>query len=714
MLDAARCGTMSAAAASAALVYAAEGVAEGTAEGSSAVAGGVTGGVTLLVAEYAARAEPSAEQAPLAASDERVVDQLLRQLRASLPPPIVRAALATDGQRPVLKAASAEMQPDEISLAEVREEMRQLGGRVAAAEALETEVPPPGAVAVAQASDGASNSVRSGVSGGVSSGGGAVEGDGAAAAAAAGWVVVEAEVKKRRRVLASGSTNISMCVLELQDELVKAIGKDGIKAPAAPLLALGHPALHENDAADRRRFDALKQLGATGSRVRLAGRWVETAAGGGRMLLVRAWRLERCCSIPKVVRLAVGSAAEGVLADAEASRALRYAEAGSYRALLLSESSAERRWRVAETSERLQAEAPAPQLGNMELTPAQRTALDTHAKCRERFRLGGEGGSAARPQRASARPALRVAEASGATTATTGTDATASSGTDAASTGMARGALEGSFLNTKKRPQLLFMTEQIRAVLQAHPAWGTRPLHVVDIGGGKGLLSEQIARELGDAVQVSLVELQPELVEAAAARAQRSKQRVPNLKFYAGDAGELLASGVLPPADVFTGLHACGGLSDLILAHAVSSGAGFCVCTCCFMSNRQIALPLTSNRQEIPPLAQKADGGGAADGRLAEQTVSRDAWLGVAPAEVEALLRLAELQASPEGARSAAHTVNALRAAAAERSWDSRWGDASPSATPAAAPSASDDGRAQPQRPPQRPARSLKVEIKGP
>ena len=135
------------------------------------------------------------------------------------------------------KAASAEMQPDEISLAEVREEMYQLGGRAAAAAALETKVPPPGAAAVARVSGGASGGVSGGVSGGASGGGdGAAQGDrragtgagagagagtgagaDAAAAAAAGWVVVEAEVKKRRRVLASGSTNVSMCVLELQD-----------------------------------------------------------------------------------------------------------------------------------------------------------------------------------------------------------------------------------------------------------------------------------------------------------------------------------------------------------------------------------------------------------------------------------------------------------------------------------------------------------------
>ena len=309
VLDATRCGSMSAAAASAALVYVA-GRAVGPSEGSA---------VAALVAEYAARAEPSAEQAPLAASDGRVVDRLLRQLRASLPSPIVRAALATDGQRPALKAASVEMQPDETSLAAVLEEMRQLGGAVAAAAALETSAPVPGASAMARASGGGG-----GGSGG--GGGGVAEGDGpaaaaavAAAAAAAGWLVVEAEVAKRRRVLASGSivgssmdssnVNVSMCVLELQDELVKAHGGRAnddaaaaagaaagaaarAKSPApAPLLALAHPALHTDDAADLRRLDALKQLGATGARVRLAGRWVEAASGGRRMLLVRAWRL---------------------------------------------------------------------------------------------------------------------------------------------------------------------------------------------------------------------------------------------------------------------------------------------------------------------------------------------------------------------------------------------------------------------------------------
>ena len=79
---------------------------------------------------------------------------------------------------------------------------------------------------------------------------------GAGAAAAAGWVVVDAEVRKRRRVLASGGSNVSLCVLELQDGIVKARGSDGTRAATAPLFAVGHPALHAADQPDRRRLEA--------------------------------------------------------------------------------------------------------------------------------------------------------------------------------------------------------------------------------------------------------------------------------------------------------------------------------------------------------------------------------------------------------------------------------------------------------------------------
>ena len=83
---------------------------------------------------------------------------------------------------------------------------------------------------------------------------------------------------------ASDGANVSLCVLELQDGIVKARGRDGTSGATAPLLALGHPALHSADKSDRRRLEALKHLGAAGARVRLAGRWVESAQACRRRL----------------------------------------------------------------------------------------------------------------------------------------------------------------------------------------------------------------------------------------------------------------------------------------------------------------------------------------------------------------------------------------------------------------------------------------------
>ena len=130
----------------------------------------------------------------------------------------------------------------------------------------------------------------------------------------------------------------------------------------------------------------------------------------------------------------------------------------------------------------------------------------------------------------------------------------------------------------------------------------------------------------------------------------------------AGDASEMLRRGELSQVDLVVGLHACGGLSDLIVAHAVAQGAAFVVCTCCFMSNRHLRLP--------PP----SMGGDA---------MSREEWLGIGGADADAdgtgddavcsaddfaiALRCAERQHDPHTADAGAHSVNAIRAAAAER-----------------------------------------------
>ena len=127
---------------------------------------------------------------------------------------------------------------------------------------------------------------------------------------------------------------------------------------------------------------------------------------------------------------------------------------------------------------------------------------------------------------------------------------------------------------------------------------------------------------------------------------------MPNLHFLAGDASELSRRGVLNGVDLVLGLHACGGLSDLIIAHAVRHRAAFVVCTCCFLSNRRLEVPVPSGA-----------------------TLPRDTWLDVEAAgissasELHEVLRAAEQQADPRTAELGAHSINALRAQAAQRHW---------------------------------------------
>ena len=200
----------------------------------------------------------------------------------------------------------------------------------------------------------------------------------------------------------------------------------------------------------------------------------------------------------------------------------------------------------------------------------------------------------------------------------------------------------------KKRPQLLFMRRAVGALCAAHPEWGRRPLRIVDVGGGKGFLARHLAEAFGANVSVVVLDRDARKI----AYGQRAKAMPPNLEYVLGDASALLPgeSGV-GDVDVVVGLHACGALSDLVLAHAVGRRAAFCVVTCCFASLGELPLP--------PPY------------------VTRDAWLGarVEASELKALLKASERQGDPELSRAAAHSVNALRAAAVRDAWEGEAGD---------------------------------------
>ncbi len=122
-----------------------------------------------------------------------------------------------------------------------------------------------------------------------------------------------------------------------------------------------------------------------------------------------------------------------------------------------------------------------------------------------------------------------------------------------------RTSLEGSRWQHKKRPQLEFMVEQIAAVLRSHPDYGKRKLNVVDIGGGKGLLSNLLAETFGDdVVDVQVIDISR---SATANGMMRAKRRgLENIRFDAMDATKV---DVQSNKDVVVALHACGALSDV-------------------------------------------------------------------------------------------------------------------------------------------------------
>eukprot|EP00978_Attheya_sp_CCMP212_P048913 scaffold593182_cov63-Attheya_sp.AAC.1 len=219
-----------------------------------------------------------------------------------------------------------------------------------------------------------------------------------------------------------------------------------------------------------------------------------------------------------------------------------------------------------------------------------------------------------------------------------------------------RTSLPGSKWQRSKRPQLEWMLHQIRNVVEAHPDYGKRPLQVVDVGGGKGHLANFLAHHFGpEVVQVQVVDISPSAIHNGLMRARR--HQLANIQYNVGDATiAQFEQGV----DLVVALHACGALSDVALGHAVTSGASFAICPCCFRSNPQlrVKVPTTTTPSSLTPNNSN---------RLA--TVAE--WLNVAGKEeeqqFETLKSLAEVQGDMDTAAEAIHSICALRADAVMR-----------------------------------------------
>ena len=228
-----------------------------------------------------------------------------------------------------------------------------------------------------------------------------------------------------------------------------------------------------------------------------------------------------------------------------------------------------------------------------------------------------------------------------------------SSGT-VATTSSLRKSPEGSRFQRAKKPQLKLMIEEIAKVLRSHPEFGKRKLKVVDIGGGRGLLSNFLAETFGhDILDVQVVDISRSATNNGMMRARRLG--LENIQYTAKDATTL--SGDIE-IDLVVALHACGALTDVALGHAVCQGAGFVICPCCFRSNPHLRVSIPS----------KDDNDSSAELEL----VTAEEWLAVEHAQYGHLKQLAELQGDIKLASEAMHTICGLRASAVDRLWQNK------------------------------------------
>lgn len=345
-------------------------------------------------------------------------------------------------------------------------------------------------------------------------------------------------------------------------------------------------------------------------------------------LWVSNCRLLRSSWRPSVVQNILNLLASGQFGFEEASESLKlsYTQVEDIASKTEETSSTDRQWMAAELSKSLQGENS--RIGK--ISEAMRQSLDTFSNVRDEHPIQEIEATSSDPSEMASKASQILA----------------SSGTPL------RTSPEGSRWQRKKKPQLQWMLGQIEQVIRSHPEYGQRPLRLVDVGGGKGNLSNLLAETFGEEfVTVQVVDISQSAVRNGEMRAMR--RGLGNIRYDAKDATTLDVSGV----DVVVALHACGALSDVALGHAAREGAGFVICPCCFRSNPQlrVALPAPSLKNDI-------------------ELVTVDEWLHVESAAYESLKQLAELQGDIGMSSTAMHSICGLRARAVQRSWqNSRW-----------------------------------------
>jgi hypothetical protein len=135
------------------------------------------------------------------------------------------------------------------------------------------------------------------------------------------------------------------------------------------------------------------------------------------------------------------------------------------------------------------------------------------------------------------------------------------------------------YILSKKLPQVRWLIQRVRELPQ-------RPMHIVDVGGGRGDLATGLALAFPDSI-ITVVDKNLSSLDAGRDHASKLScgDRVhfclADFATFVQDPSVFLSSD-LPPVDLVVGLHTCGDLSDLALTYAKAVGAAFVVCPCCY------------------------------------------------------------------------------------------------------------------------------------
>ena len=198
------------------------------------------------------------------------------------------------------------------------------------------------------------------------------------------------------------------------------------------------------------------------------------------------------------------------------------------------------------------------------------------------------------------------------------------------------------------------MIHQIAQVIESHPYFHKRPLQILDIGGGKGHLSNALAQYFGpNTVEVRVIDISFGAIKNGQMRAKR--QMLQNIQYRVQNATTLLTSPNNDErVDLVVGLHACGTLTDIALHYASHHRAAFVICSCCYMSNSH--LPLIS-------------AGGKTIQTATDWLISANTTTTISTKDYQTLLKSAEIQGDYQTSHLATHSICSIRASAVNYYW---------------------------------------------